>query len=603
MKKNFLLSLSLFLISMSGFSTTWIINNSSNTFTPATITISLGDTVSFVISFAHDAREVSQITWNANGNTPLTGGFQTPFGGGLVLPAQLGVGVHYYVCTPHASMGMKAIIIVQNCTAPSMPGTISGNSTVCSGISTSYSFTPITGATFYTWTLPGGWSGSSTTNSIAATANAISGNISVTANNSCGASAPQTKAISVNTAPSLPGAINGNTIACQGSSNSYSISTINGATFYSWVLPGGWSGTSSTNSISTVANAISGNISVTANNSCGASTPQTLAVTVNSSVPAMPGSINGNTTVCNSSFNIYSITAVSFASSYTWILPVNWSGTSTTNSISTVAISNSGIINVTANNSCGSSPTRTLAVAVSGGTALPQPGTIIGNATVCPGSSNLYSVAAVSFATFYIWTLPGGWSGNSSTNSITASASASSGNISVSANNSCGASAPQTIGISVNTIDASVSISGTTLTANASGGTYQWINCINNLPILGQTNQNFLATANGSYAVIVTKNGCSDTSSCYNIVSVGIAKIALLDDLMLYPNPSNDIITIKTNNNGLGLTFNITDQTGRHVMAGKLNNETTSFDISQLEAGIYFFQVVQSRRVYKVIKK
>ena len=116
MKNKILLSLLLLSTSLTGFCTVWTVNNSANTFTPATITINFGDTVNFVITTAHDAREVSQTTWNANGNTALTGGFQTPFGGGMVLPAQLGVGTHYYVCTPHASIGMKGTIIVQNST-------------------------------------------------------------------------------------------------------------------------------------------------------------------------------------------------------------------------------------------------------------------------------------------------------------------------------------------------------------------------------------------------------------------------------------------------------------------------------------------------------
>jgi plastocyanin len=115
MKNKLLLSLLLLSTSLTSFCTVWTVNNSANTFTPATITITFGDTVNFVITNAHDAVEVSQTTWNVNGNTPLPG-FSVPFGGGMVLPAQLGVGTHYYVCTPHASIGMKGTIIVQNST-------------------------------------------------------------------------------------------------------------------------------------------------------------------------------------------------------------------------------------------------------------------------------------------------------------------------------------------------------------------------------------------------------------------------------------------------------------------------------------------------------
>jgi len=110
-------TLMLLSISIMGFSKTWVINNSGATFSPATITINQGDSVKFELSSSHNAREISESTWNANGTTALSGGFETPFGGGLVLPAQLTVGTHWYVCVPHASIGMKGKIIVEGPTA------------------------------------------------------------------------------------------------------------------------------------------------------------------------------------------------------------------------------------------------------------------------------------------------------------------------------------------------------------------------------------------------------------------------------------------------------------------------------------------------------
>ena len=114
--KNYLLSLFLFLLAAKAFCTTWIINESGITFNPGTITITLGDNVNFNLTSLHNAIEVSQAIWNANGTTALPGGFQTPFGGGLVQSSQLAVGTHYYVCTNHASSGMKGFIIVQSTT-------------------------------------------------------------------------------------------------------------------------------------------------------------------------------------------------------------------------------------------------------------------------------------------------------------------------------------------------------------------------------------------------------------------------------------------------------------------------------------------------------
>src|SRR3990172_631399 len=90
------------------------------TFSPSSLTITAGDTVIFSISGIHNAVEVSQATWDANGTTPLGGGFSLPLGGGSVVLTV--VGTHWYVCQPHASSGMKGIITV-NPTGPP-PSTI-----------------------------------------------------------------------------------------------------------------------------------------------------------------------------------------------------------------------------------------------------------------------------------------------------------------------------------------------------------------------------------------------------------------------------------------------------------------------------------------------
>ena len=91
--------------------TTFTIVNSGFTFSPPTLTITLGDTVLFSLGGNHNSVEVSQATWNANGNTS-NGGYALGFGGGVLVPTQ--VKTYFYVCQPHASMGMKGQIIVNS---------------------------------------------------------------------------------------------------------------------------------------------------------------------------------------------------------------------------------------------------------------------------------------------------------------------------------------------------------------------------------------------------------------------------------------------------------------------------------------------------------
>ncbi len=336
-------------------------------------------------------------------------------------------------------------------TVPDQPGTINGSSTVCQGSNQVYSISSVPAATSYTWTLPTGWSGTSSSESITATAGAIGGTITVKANNSCGSGISKNLNVTVSTIPAMPGVISGSTTICQGTIQVYSIASVSGATSYTWSLPTGWSGTSSSESITATAGTSGGTISVTAINACGTSTPGQLAVTVSTS-PAQPGTIAGETSVCQNSGQVYSITPVSGATSYTWTLPTGWSGTSGTESITTTVGTIGGTISVKANNSCGSGPSRNLNVTV---TTIPaRPGTITGSVFVCLNSTQVYSIAAVSGATSYTWTLPNGWSGSSSSESITAIAGATGGTISVTANNYCGSGSPRNINVSVNTIPA-----------------------------------------------------------------------------------------------------------------------------------------------------
>jgi hypothetical protein len=548
---------------------------------------------------------------------------------------------------------------------PGQPGAIIGNTSACAGSSQTYQVTAAGGATSYTWTLPNGWTGTSSTNSISVVVGTGGGTISVTANNGCGSGASSQTTVTPSNAPAQPGLITGNTSFCQGNTLSYSISAVSGATSYTWTLPSGWSGSSSTTSISTTAGSTSGNISVTANNVCGASTSQALAVNAGSA-PAQPGTITGNSSYCLGQALQYNIPAVNGATSYTWALPNGWTGSSTTTSISTVG-SSAGTISVTANGSCGSSTAQTLVVAP---TLVPsQPSAIVGNSNYCQGSQELYSVNPVSGATSYTWTLPNGWTGNSTSNSIAAN-TATLGTISVVANGECGNSTPQTLsvapavlpnqptsisgndticaGVATNyfiepvqgansyvwntsggltgsstsnsidilgestggvitvaaqniclqtgptaslelqvlSLDTSVVLNGSELVANAVDVSYQWLDCNNGFaPISNETAQNFIIPGIGSYALEVSRNGCIATSSCIEIEVVGLSDQPS-NNLVIYPNPASETITIKTSKPVEIYMYNALGAVVDHFEL----NGSKEINIAHLANGMYILQ-------------
>ncbi len=180
--------------------------------------------------------------------------------------------------------------------------------------------------------------------------------------------------------------ISGDTVVCQNASVTYSVEPIIDATSYTWTLPSGWTGTSTTNSITTAIGASSGTITVEANFRYGGSSSiQTMAVSVNQ-VPAQPGTIYGNITICEASSQIFSVTAVPNTSSYIWTLPNSWTGNSSTDSIQATIGSSGDTIRVKAVNSCGNSTEQKLVVTV---TQIPVQPTITQNGNQLTSSATV----------------------------------------------------------------------------------------------------------------------------------------------------------------------------------------------------------------------
>nr|MBK9650191.1 T9SS type A sorting domain-containing protein [Bacteroidota bacterium] len=169
-------------------------------------------------------------------------------------------------------------------------------------------------------------------------------------------------------------------------------------------------------------------------------------------MPAKPASITGTAKVCIGSTYTYTSTTVANAGSYNWTVPANASIVSGQGTISVQVSFNtgytSGNVAVTASNCTGTSAPRTFSASLLVKPAVP--GLITGIATVCPGNYT-YSIAAVTNATSYSWSLPTNASivsGQGST-LITVSFTGNfvSGNIGVTASNCAGASAAKTLAI------------------------------------------------------------------------------------------------------------------------------------------------------------
>jgi len=162
-----------------------------------------------------------------------------------------------------------------------------------------------------------------------------------------------------------------------------------------------------------------------------------------------------------------------------------------------------------------------------------------------------------------------------------------------------------TLNLTVEDINSAVTLSGLTLTATQSGGTYQWVDCANgNLPIGGATNQSYTATANGSYAVILTFNGCTETSSCTAVTTVGVEEIYNFSNLVLYPNPTNGQFMINFGKEYDEVLVEITEANGKKVKKQKFRNTSNEAINFTGQSGVYFVTITSEdqTRTIRLIK-
>ncbi|MBK9283932.1 MAG: T9SS type A sorting domain-containing protein [Sphingobacteriaceae bacterium] len=234
-------------------------------------------------------------------------------------------------------------------------------------------------------------------------------------------------------------------------------------------------------------------------------------------------------------------------------------------------------------------------------------GAINGTTLLCSGQTNIYSVTAVSGATTYSWNLAGGWSGSSTSTSISAT-SGSSGIFTVSAGNSCGFSLPQNITVSVNPTP-SVNISGSntlclgaSISLTASGAnTYSWSNGATTAIVA----LNPIVTS--TYSVIGTSSisNCSNTAQTTLTVVTCVGLIdrnGLLGQLRVFPNPSGGEFQIEYMDL-MDVKVEIQNIMGKIVYCTDL--KTSYMSIKHLGKGVYFckfFRENESRTIKILIE-
>ncbi len=156
------------------------------------------------------------------------------------------------------------------------------------------------------------------------------------------------------------------------------------------------------------------------------------------------------------------------------------------------------------------------------------------------------------------------------------------------------------ITLAITIVDTLLMQNGNTFTAHAAGAIYQWIDCGNGSLINGATAQNYTATQNGSYALIINQNNCTDTSACVSVNLVGIQTAAFSETgIQLYPNPNRGHFIIALNNS---TQISIDNTFGKTIFNELVPAGKKEFDLSIYPKGIYLLKATNNNTIQQMLK-
>jgi hypothetical protein len=164
-----------------------------------------------------------------------------------------------------------------------------------------------------------------------------------------------------------------------------------------------------------------------------------------------------------------------------------------------------------------------------------------------------------------------------------------------------------TLTLNVTTVDTTVVQVGETMTSLVALGPWQWLDCDNGYAAVpGATQQHFTATSNGSYALMVTQNGCTDTSSCHTVTTAGITELGQALHASVFPDPAMDRVRIGLGHSVPQVSLSVCDMNGREWLRKAYGN-TASLDLSiaDLAPGMYIVHLrsPEGNGVYRLVKE
>jgi len=288
-----------------------------------------------------------------------------------------------------------------------------------------------------------------------------------------------------------------------------------------------------------------------------------------------PASISGPASICSGVAASYSTATSLGAISYTWTLPVGWSGSANSNVISATP-GTSGVITVIAGNACGASPQQTFNVAVN-----TTPIVSVNSGSICAGQS--FTLLASGANTY-----------NYSGGPVVSPAATTSYSVSGSSSAGCPSSNTAVATVIVRplptlTITSSnpilcVGESATITATGASSYTFSPGGAVTSTVVTPLTNVVYNVMAASAEGCTITAAFTQNVEACTGVNEVGSTGNVFI----LYPNPASGILNIEMDSEN---EIEIVNVAGQVVYSGRLNSGKHQVETRNLPGGIYLVKI------------
>ncbi|WP_191906933.1 T9SS type A sorting domain-containing protein [Adhaeribacter soli] len=469
--------------------------------------------------------------------------------------------------------------------------TASGPTTFCTGGTvTLTAVTTIPGAT-YQWFENGvAIAGATSATYTASTAGSYTVAVTATAG---GTATSIPTVVTVNTPAATPTiTAGGATTFCSGGSVVLTAASSTTGATYEWFLNG--IAISGTNTATYTASAAGAYTVVATANGCPSAASTATAVTVNAPAATPTITAGGATTFCSGGTVTLTAASTTAGATYQWFENgIAISGA--TNATYIVNASGSYTVVATASG-CPSTASTATVVTANALTAIPTV-TAGGATTICTGGSVALTAAATTAGATFQWFENG--TAIAGATSATYTASTAGSYTVVATANGCPSAASTATVVTVNAVPATPTITqnGNVLTSSVTAGN-QWF--LNGTAISGATGASYTATANGSYTVVVTANGCDSAPSTAVVVNIsGIAANLPGMSVDVYPNPTTGSFNVKLNGYQKDAAVVLYNLAGQQITSEKVaaDGNAKNINLKGLAAGTYLLKVTSEKGV------